>query len=162
MVFGLVAAAFAALNVWFTVLFYNIMCYTYHGYGGCPTVNKMIVTTGANGVVTLAFPWFFLFPALVFIIIVWLWLASELRRASATRLRLWTFSFPLIALVACAIFTLIASLISQGALIVYPISLWYGSWALVVWPLLVALVGWRARPATAPEVTTAPESQPAL
>jgi hypothetical protein len=154
---GLVGAVFAALNVWFTALFYNIMCYSFHGYGGCPPVGTMIATMGASGVVNLLLPSFFLFPSLIFVVIIWLWLAGELRRAGQTRPRLWTFSFPLLALALGAIITLFASLISQGELKVYPTHVWVGSWALVLWPLLVTIVAWRTPPST-----TAPETPPAL
>lgn len=151
---GLVGAVFAALNVWFTVLFYNVMCNTVEGYGGCPTVDKMVQTMGASGVVNLLLPSFFLFPALIFILIIWLWLAGELGRAGEARLRLWTFSFPVIALAVGVVIALVASFISQGALKVYPMSVWGGSWALALWPLLVAWVAWRTPPAPpAPETS---------
>jgi hypothetical protein len=115
---------------------------------------------GASGIVNLLLPSFFLFPSLIFVIIIWLWLASELRRAGQAHLRLWTLSFPLLALALGAVITLLASLISEGGLTVYPTHVWVGSWALALWPLLVGLVAWRTPPA--PTTPPAPETSQAL
>ena len=77
----------------------------------------------------------------------------ELRQLGAGRVRRTVVFFPLITLAIGAVATLIISVASSGSLTVLPFDLWYGSFALALWPLFMALVAWRwrgAAPAKAP------------
>ncbi len=150
-IMGLAGTLFTLLNVYFTVVIYGLWC-----IDTCAEdVGSILVERGSNSLTQLLLVNVFLIPCLSVIFAVWIWMLVDLRRQQAMRLFAFGCAFPVFALVTWVVVTFLTSSHSQKALAVYTVNLWYGSFALALWPLLVTLVAifWRpARPVTSPSM----------
>lgn len=137
-ILGLAATLVTVANVFGSLIFDVLLC-----FDSCPTVGETIQSSGFSAI-TLLFPQLFLFPALILIVVVWVWALREARTLGAGRLRIAIACLPLLALAAVVTVTFLTSLTPQG-LLMHPINIGFGTYALAGWPLLVALIAafWR-------------------
>ena len=146
-IMGLASTLFTIFNVFLTFILYELMCLEGPRTPGslpdsCTDLGSFIA--GGN-LTSLLITNAYLLPCLGVMLGVWIWMLADLRRLRAARLLPFVYVFPVIVLVTGIAITLLTSLQTHGALIVRVINLWYGSFALALWPLLVTLVAlfWR-------------------
>lgn len=147
---GIGATLFTLGNVFYTFIIYELLCIDGPRQpGSCTDISSLVA---ANGLTPLLIPSAALLPCLSLILGAWIWMLVDVRQLRAARLLIFGYSFPVIALVIGLAVTLLTSFNSQGMLIVQPLNLWYGDFALALWPLLVTLVAlfWRRPAQTAP------------
>ena len=149
-IMGLASTLFTLFNVFLTFFLYKLLCLDGHRTpgnlpGSCTDLGSFLA---GNHLTSLLITNAYLLPCLGVILGVWRWMLVELRRQRAARLLTFGYAFPVIVLVTDIAITLLSSGQTHGTLIVRMINLWYGSFALALWPLLVTLVAlfWR-RPA---------------
>jgi hypothetical protein len=135
-IMGLCATLFTLLNVLATELLYGLWC-----IDTCnEDVGTIIAQRGSNALAGLFVIDAFLIPCLVPVIGVWIWMLVDVRRQRAARLLIFGYTFPVLSLALWVVIVFLTSSHSQKALVVYTGNLWIGSFALVLWPLLVTLV----------------------
>lgn len=144
LILALVAIPVAIANVFATIIFYVLfLC-----FDTCPAIGSYVQYPSPQGFFALLAPSLLLFPALALILATWIWMIRELRRMGAGRLRVVVILVPLITLILGVAVTITSGLVSTGSLTIYPFDMWNGSFALALWPLLMALVAWRWRAAS--------------
>ena len=142
-ILGLAATVVTVASVYFTLILDALLC-----FDSCPTVGATIQAEGFAAI-RLLYPQLFLLPALILIVVVWLWELRETRRLGARRLATAIAWLPLLAFVAIVAVAFLTSITPDG-LRMHPINIGFGTFALAGWPLLVALIAAFWRPATPP------------
>lgn len=139
---GLAGTLAALGNVYISVIFYALLC-----FDSCFDVGSTIASGQLQGLLGLLAPLAMLIPSLALILAGWIWALVELRRSNAGRTRALVAYFPAMSLIVGVAVTLIASVTAQRGLVVFPIDIWYGTFALALWPLAVTLVSifWRGQ-----------------
>lgn len=148
-ILGLMATLFTVGNVYATVFFYVLMC-----FDSCLDIGSTILSGQPQSLVVLLLPFAMLIPSLAIGLAAWIWEIVELRRMNAGQTtRVFVALFPLVVIIVGVAVTLLTSVTDQGSVVVHPFNSWSGTFALALWPLLVALVAifWRpARPFASP------------
>ncbi len=145
-ILGIVATLVTIANVYFSLILDALLC-----FDSCVDVGGML----ANGQwPSLLLPLLILFPSAILIVVAWAWEINVARRLGARRLLRAVVAFPVVSLIAGLAVAFLTSISAQG-LVMYPINIGYGSFALALWPLLVTLTAafWRGATA-APAVTS--------
>ncbi|HEX8732619.1 MAG TPA: hypothetical protein VF725_11245 [Ktedonobacterales bacterium] len=142
-ILGLAATVVTVASVYFTLILDALLC-----FDSCLTVGATMQAEGFSAI-RLLFPQLFLLPALILIVVVWLWELRETRRLGGRGLAAAIAWLPLLALIAIVAVAFLTSLTPQG-LRMYPINIGFGTFALAGWPLLVALIAAFWRPAAPP------------
>jgi hypothetical protein len=136
LILGIVAIPSAFINAYVSGAFFVL----FTCFDACLNVGNAIGQGQFTDLTALILPLFALAPALLFIVLCWIWELVELRRWHASQTMRMVWLFPVLTLVVLVSVTLLTSLTSSGALVVTGLNVWYGTLALALWPALIALV----------------------